>query len=154
MWCRLYKVWLREQHFCMMDRINWFNELCLELILEIAWCVIILLANSSFFQHICRCVCAWGCSVCWVYEKISLDPTTMFLVWWSTISDSLHILHTGTWLGGDHSCKCWKSSCNCAAGQETFLISPIGDTCNTTTKNWSIIFNYLRFLVANLLKLG
>jgi len=78
-----------------------FNELCLEHVLEIAWCVNILLALSSLLQYICRCLCTWGCSACWVYEKILLDQTMMFLVWWSTISDYHHNVYTGTWLRGD-----------------------------------------------------
>jgi len=105
------------------------------------WCVNILLALSSLLQYICWCLFAWGCSVC---EKISLDPMTMSLVWWSTISDSEHIMHTGTWLRGDHFCKCWRSSCNCAVLQVKNIFS-VGDPYYT--KNCSIIFNYICFLV-------
>jgi len=118
------------------------------------YCIKILLALISLLQYICRCLCAWGCSVFWIYKKTLLDSTMTFIVWWSTISDSHHILHTGTWLRGDHFCKCWRSSC--APGQETFLTLPIGDKYDATTKNWLVIFNYLYFLVRvdNLLKLG
>ena len=108
---RIYKFWSRELCLRMTNYIIWFNELCLKDVLEIAWCINLLLALGSF---ICRCFRAQGYSVCWVYEKIFLDPMTMFLVWWLTISDSHHILHTDTRHRGDYSCKCWGSSCNCA----------------------------------------
>jgi len=91
--CKNFRVYNFDHVSCvfvgqvmLFDLTSW--ELCLEHILEIAWCVNILSALSSLLQHIYRCFCARGCSFCWVYEKISRNLTMMFLVWWSTISDS------------------------------------------------------------------
>jgi len=108
--CRMHKIWSCELHLRATYSAILFDQLCLEHVLYVN----ILLAVNSIHNHFCRCFCAMFVGL---MRKISQILMTMSLVWWSTRSDSCHILYTGTWLRGDHLGKCWRSSCRCAMVQ-------------------------------------
>jgi len=136
---RLHKLWSCELRLCVTDCVIWLNKLCLEHVLEIEWYVkhSVCMHSVDYFSTFA------GASVqeaavfvvfvrksCWIWRCLMVNT-----IWFSPYSASRYC----TWLRSDHSCKCWRSSCDCAMLQvkKHFNISDWQHKWYHS-KNWSI----------------